>query len=327
LPHGGSDLASFYVGGSLLLIAYKLDAYHEARAAHVADKGELFLQFPEFTQDLLALNQGFFGDFLPEHEIEIGQAGRAGYGVAAEGGQVVTGLEGIGDFRPGNESREGEAIGYALGEGHDIRLHIIVLHRKEFARTTIATLDLVEEEEDAVFIQGFLNFFKIFLGGNYDSALAHHGFGDKGSDIFRSVELNSPLQLLGAVHIACRIAHGVGAAIAVSGGMESDAGDVWTATLFPILVARYRQSSQTSSMERALKGYELGLLGILLGHAHGAFDGLGTAVSKKGFLEPSRGHFGELLGQIGHRNRMIDIGAGVHHFIDLSLGGRGHFGD
>src|SRR5882762_2044711 len=57
--------------------------------------------------------------------------------------------------------------------------------------------------------------------------------------------------------------------------------------------------------------------GVEASQLHGAFNGFGAAIAEESFREPMRRDFGDLLGQIGHRLHVIEIGGAVDQLVDL----------
>ena len=76
--------------------------------------GLCFCRSRSFGHGVVAGLGGARWQILFLHELDVGQRGGAGDRIAAEGGEMVAGFEGGGDFGPGGESAQREAVGDAL---------------------------------------------------------------------------------------------------------------------------------------------------------------------------------------------------------------------
>ena len=122
------------------------------------------------------------------------------------------------------------------------------------------------------------------------------------------------------------VAHLERAAVAVGRRMVGAARQVGAAAPLASQLPVMERVARLRPWNDALQGDELLLLRELLGQAHRAFVGLGPAAAEERLLQPARGDLGELLRQVCHRGRVVDVGAAVHQQVHLRLGGRDDLG-
>ena len=83
--------------------------------------------------------------------------------VAAEGGCVGTGLEGIHHPVLGDDGAHRKPVSEGLGEAHYIGLYGVLLIAEKLARPADARLDLIEDQEDVPFPRKSRSFFRYSL--------------------------------------------------------------------------------------------------------------------------------------------------------------------
>ena len=118
--------------------------------------GCVCLQLAEPRHERVALARRAVHDAVHE-EVDVGERGGAAHGVAAEGGEVVADLEGVGDLGAGDEGAQRPAVGDALGHGHDVRHDAEVLDGEQLAGAPEAALHLVGDEQDALLVEDLLD--------------------------------------------------------------------------------------------------------------------------------------------------------------------------
>ncbi len=113
----------------------------------------------------------------------LAKRGGAGNRIAAESRKMIAGLEGGGDFGPGGESAQREAVGDPFRGDQNVGIDAVVLVGKHLAGAAEAGLDFVGNEQDAVLVENLLHFFEVIRRRHDDPAFAHHRLGDEGGDV------------------------------------------------------------------------------------------------------------------------------------------------
>src|SRR5580704_10427888 len=209
----------------------------------------MLLQGAEFGHGVVAGFGGAGGEIFFLHEIDVGEGGGAGDGIAAEGGKMVAGFEGGGDFGACGEGAEGESVGDAFGGDQDVGHDSVVLDGKHFTGAGEAGLDFVGDEEDAVLVEDFLYLFEIVWRRTDDAAFAHDWFGDEGGYIAGGGEADYVVDGFGALVSAF---FGVVAPLRTVGvgcGGEGDAGGVGASAFFAALVAGDAEGAPAASVK------------------------------------------------------------------------------
>ena len=146
--------------------------HHRAQPAHFADFGRIQIAqkiSEPRTQSLRALEQLFLFNHI-QHRHRRGHAQRVAGISAAEAAFARR----IHDFRLAGHTAQHKAAGHAFGHGDDVGLHIIVLHRKQFAGAAEAGLHFVGNHHNAVFIANFAHRTHKFGRAHIKAALALH---------------------------------------------------------------------------------------------------------------------------------------------------------
>src|SRR5580700_11256251 len=139
----------------------------------------MLLQCAEFGHGVVAGFGGAGWEIFFLDEVDVGEGGSAGDGIASEGGEMVAGFEGGGNFGAGGEGAQGESVGDALGGDQDVGDDSVVLDGEHFAGAGEGGLDFVGDEEDVVLVEDFLYLFEIVWRRNDDAAFAHDWLGDE----------------------------------------------------------------------------------------------------------------------------------------------------
>ena len=155
----------------------ELHAYHQATASHFLDAGNLF----QFREQVFAHFSCVLHQLLFLEDFEHGDGSGAAEVVAAEGGaqHSVHGFEGFAT----NERAHGVTVANAFCHGHDVGFDATPLMRKEFSRTAVTALYLVEDEHHAGFAGQLAQLLHKFRGRNLDAAHALNAFYDHGCHI------------------------------------------------------------------------------------------------------------------------------------------------
>ena len=95
------------------------------------------------------------------------------------------------DLGPADHAGKRITARQSLGDGHHVRLDIVVLDRKQPARAGKTRLHLVTDQQDAVFVTEFTQAFHKALGRDIKTALALNRLDDHGRDTGR---LDLPLE-------------------------------------------------------------------------------------------------------------------------------------
>ena len=139
-----------YSSASACLGRGQLEGQHQAQAARVDDEaGVIGRDGLERCESLPATRHGVVDEPVLQ-QLDGGDGGRTGDGVAAIGGAVGALAPGFEDLGTRDHGRERHARGDALGAEQDVRLHAEVLDGPHLARAPRARLDLVGDEQDAV---------------------------------------------------------------------------------------------------------------------------------------------------------------------------------
>ncbi len=131
-----------------ILVLHKLDADHQALAAHVAHARVASLHFGQPLQHVVALDGGVLHAAVFQN-IDGGQCGNAGQRVAAVGVAVGAGRPGA-DALARDDAAQRHAAGDALGRADDVRLHTPVLDGPPASRASHAGLHFVYDQQNAV---------------------------------------------------------------------------------------------------------------------------------------------------------------------------------
>src|SRR5467141_1516973 len=115
-----------------------------------------------------------------------GEGGGAGKRVTAEGAAKRTHAGGVHDFGAAGDRGDGHATAERLGHSDQIGLDAEMFGGEPFAGAGEAGLHFIGDEENAVFAADILEELEIIARRNDEAAFAKNGFGDDGSDGFRS---------------------------------------------------------------------------------------------------------------------------------------------
>ena len=128
-------------------VAHQLDPEEEARPAHVADQRVLLREPPQPLEEAVAHAPGPLLQPLLLDDVEHGEAGGAGDGVAAERAEELHAVvERVGDLARRHHGAEREAVPDRLAEHHDVRHDALSLEAPEVrAQPAEARLHLVRD--------------------------------------------------------------------------------------------------------------------------------------------------------------------------------------
>ena len=161
---------------NILVRDVQFDAYHQTASAYLFDMWtvngfELLHQV--FTNRMGVLNQ-----VLLFKDVQNSQCSSTGQMVATKGGTqlAVDGLE----LWTNQDTAHGETVGYALGDGDNVRFDAQPLMGKELTTTSVATLYLVTDKGSAIAFAGvgqvLGEFRRSHLNASYSlDALQYHG--------------------------------------------------------------------------------------------------------------------------------------------------------
>src|SRR5579872_3859057 len=197
----------------------------------------VLLQGAEFGHGVVAGFGGAGGEIFFLHEIDVGEGGGAGDGIASEGGKMIAGFENSGDFGAGGEGAQGESVCDAFGGDQDVGDDSVVLDGKHFAGAGEAGLDFVGDEEDVVLVENFLYFFEIVWRRTNDAAFAHDRLGDECSHVAGSGEADYVIDGFGTLASAFFGIVPPLRTVGVGCGSKGDAGSVRASAFFAALVA------------------------------------------------------------------------------------------
>lgn len=146
-----------------------------------ADLGEEVLglgRLGELVQarvELLAARRDVAGDVLGAEDVLRRDTRRARHGVSGVRPAERSGVELVRDRLVGDDARDGEAVGDALGEDHDVGSEALgVLGGKVRAGPEEARLHLVDDEHDAVLVAHLAEVVQEGRGARYVSAARQH---------------------------------------------------------------------------------------------------------------------------------------------------------
>ena len=138
-------------------------------------------QLFQFVQQIRAHAGGVVDEVLLLDDVEHGQRGGAGQVVAAEGGAQLS-VHG-GEHRADEHTAHGEAVTDALGHGDEVGADALVLVGEELAGTSVAALNLVEDEHRVVAGAGLACGVHELVGGQLDASHALYALDDDGADV------------------------------------------------------------------------------------------------------------------------------------------------
>jgi len=269
------------LGGALFgsLVADELDADHEAEAADGADVAETLGPGSQAGHEVVADEAGVFDEFFFE-QVQSGERGGDGDGVAAEGGGVGAGRP-IHDVRTGDHGRKGHAAGDAFGERDNVGDNAEVLGGEHAAGAAHAGLDFVVDEQDAVLVGDAAELLVEAPVGHQVAAFALDGLDDDGGDFFgRQDGFEETLFEIfdgggaadSGIFVRKAVAIGVGDVIDGQHGAEAAALDDFA--------AGEGKRAHGAAMEASEESDELVAAGVHASEFESGFDGLGAGVAE-----------------------------------------------
>ena len=159
----------------------ELDGQQQAHAAHFLD-GVLVRSLHAFESGLepfshyaAVLHPALFNDGVDHRE-----GRRRGQGVAAVRAAVVAGAKHVAGVLA-HEGADGHAAADGLRQRHHVGLDVELLVAKERAQPADARLNLVQNEQQAIFVTPLADGLEVALRGQDDAALALHGLQHDGA--------------------------------------------------------------------------------------------------------------------------------------------------
>ena len=155
----------------------ELDANHETAATHLFDAVAL----GHIVQEVFADGGRVLLEILVTIDIGDGYCSSHAEVVAAESGaeHAFDGLE----LRTDEDTAYGEAIGYALGHGDEVGLDAGSLMGEESTSASVATLDLIEDENRAMSMAEGEEVLEELIVGDIDTAATLDALDDDGRNI------------------------------------------------------------------------------------------------------------------------------------------------
>lgn len=167
-------------------VGSELEAHHEAEAAHVADGVDRVL--PCTGEQFTSTCGGVVDEPLLFDHVESGHGRRAGDRISSVRAALRSRTGALHEFLGGGDTRQRETAREALGDGDDVGSHVEVLMPEELSGPPESGLDLVEDEQDAVFVGPLpQSLEKPGVAGDV-TALAQDRFDDEGRDLVRRHE-------------------------------------------------------------------------------------------------------------------------------------------
>ena len=242
------------------------------------------------------------------------------------------------DLGAGDERRERQAAGNALGDGDHVGGDAGVFDGPPLAGASHAGLDFVDDQQDAVLVADAAEFLEESGGRGKVSAFALDGFDDDGGALFgRKLGAEDPVFDVagGVAGVLLGIGSG-GTAIEVGiGGVDDSGHERRKAAALLGLGAGERERAHGASVEGSVEGDDVLALGVVASEFECGLDGFGAGVAvvdavRAGHgrdLREAGGEFGEL--------RVVEVGAGHVEqlgclFLDggddlgMTVAGRGH---
>ena len=298
----------------------KIDRAGETNAADVDDVGQALEPhdgvIPLGFDRLGALEQA-----LVTIEVDRGQGRGAGermarIGIAVEElDRLLRPVhEGVVDVlahhHPAHRHRAGR---HPLGEGDHVGLDAIALGGERRAEAAEPGDDLVEDEQNAVFVADLAQPLQIALGRGQDPGRARHRLDDHRGDGRGVVQRDDPLERVGEMGAPFRLALGEGLMLAIIGrGKMIDAGQQRTEELAIVDHAADRNAAEADAMIGALAADQT-LARALSAHVViGERDlerrvaGLGARIAKEHMIEIARRELGQARGEL-ERQRMGEL--------------------
>ena len=269
----------------------------------------------EVVADLL----GVGGSVDSLHLAQDGQRSSAGHGVASIGGAVGAGAESGGNLVGAGDAADGHAAAHSLSHGHAVRLHAIALIAHEAAATAPTSLDLVQQEQDALLVAELTDALDELVGSGEHAALALNRLEHDGAGLALDISILEGLQVVVvSIHEAgnqvaeALLDGGVGLAgsghgtegTAVEGGLSGDDG--------PSVGTDVLDAPLTGDLDHSLVGLSAGVLIEDLIHTGGLADLLGQEDLRNGVGIVEGLHQGSALLLNGSDNLGVAVAQGVN---------------
>ncbi len=139
----------------------------------------LSLQLPKPGNKLLSPESRVLGKSLPAYYLYPRRGGGAGYRVSAEGSPVAAGVPVLGKLRLIGNCREGHTRGEGLGHCYNVGYDPVVFKGKNLSCPAEAGLNLVADEQNAVFFRYFPKLLQKSRWGGYVAPLSENRLYNK----------------------------------------------------------------------------------------------------------------------------------------------------
>ena len=248
------------------------------------------------------------GQVAAEQLVDFSQSRSGADRMAAEGGAVRTGGEGLGNFGRSADGADRHAAAQSLGHGNDVGLDAVVHVAHDAAGAAPTGLDFVQQEQHALFVTQLAQAAQEFLGGRMHAAFALNRLDHNRNGVF-----------------GAGIAEGFQVVVI---GVGKAGGHVAKADLAGVVrLAGCRHGTKGTAVEAHLCGYNVVFMRsvfldtVLTRHLNHGFVGLGARVLEVDLIHADRG--AHLFGQQGLRDG-VRIVEGMHDVVHLVLDGGDH---
>ena len=205
------------------------------------------------------------------------------------------------------------AGGHALGEGDHVGHDAVALGGERRAEAPEAGDDLVEDQQDAVFVADLAQALEIALGRRQDAGRARHRLDDHRGDGRGVVQGDDALERVGEMAAPFRLALGERLMLAVIGRRQMiDAGEQRAEELAVVDHAADRDAAEADAVIAALAA-DQALARALSAHVvvgerdlERRVDGFGARIAEEHVIEIARRELGDARGEL-ERQRMGEL--------------------
>ena len=223
---------------------------------------------------------------VPLHHLQHGVGGGATNRIAAEGGDGGL-LQSVRNRHGGDQGAQGQAVGDALGHGHHVRLHPVVLDAPDPPGAAKASLHLVGDEHPAVLAHDLGGDGEILRRRRDEAANPLNGLRQQAGHLAAGGGGDELLQVLGAGHPALGIAELQRTAVAIRRRRMAHT-DRQMGGGPPAGVAGKPLGQQGAARVAVPQGDDLRMAGVALRHHHRGFVRLAAGGGEKALLQGAR---------------------------------------
>ncbi len=306
-------------------VGHHLHALHEPFAPHLANE---WIGLPQAIQpgaQTIPQHRAAAGRRFVLHHFDRGQRRGCRHWIAAKSADGEAGaLHCLSDLAARDAVGEREAIGDALGHGHDVGLDVPVLDAEPVAaRTPKAGLYLVDDHQTAMIAGNFSCDCEVFGRRRDKAPHALDRLHEDGRNLTAGLGLDDVLHILGASHAAARVFKLERAAVAIGIVRVLDV----RAKGGPHAPGRLRRQAHGKLGLAAVamaQGNNLSIAREELSEQHRSLVGLAARIVKVGRFQVAWCDLGDLLSQldmifIGIEGRGMDqlarlLACGLHNF-------------